>query len=303
MEHKTEHTPVPDPKGLPFTKLIVWGAILILALIVLSNSIVYVYEDRYVCVKRFNRVVAIHDEPGLAFKVPFLDVAQEIPKNAIIYDLQPSDVLTKDTKAMTVSSYAIWRIVDPLKFLQNAENTYNAERRLDALTYNAVKNLISSMDQLDVISTRGQELDRNIASNVREQMLSNYGIYVVDIKIKQFDLPQDNKDAVYTRMISDRAQLAARYNAQGRSEADIIKNTADREVVVLVSQARSKSEQLRGEGEREYMRILAEAYNTPERAEFYEFVRSMDALKASLRGETTVIMPMDTPLMRWLAEK
>ncbi|MCL2704200.1 MAG: protease modulator HflC [Defluviitaleaceae bacterium] len=290
----------PAKKKMPTGKLALIGVIILLAVIVLSNSLVYVFENRYVAIKRFDRVMHIYDEPGLRFKIPFLDVAEDIPKNVMIYDLPPSDVLTMDKKTMTVSSYTVWKIVEPLRFLQNAHNIGNAQVRLDALTYNAIKNLISEMDQEDVIKARGAELGGIITANVRREMRDNFGVEIVDTQIKQFDLPQENKEAVFTRMISERDRIAATYHAEGREEAEKIRNSANMEEIILVSEARATAEQLRGEGEREYMRILSEAYNTPERAEFYEFVRSMDALKLSLRGETTIIMPMDTPLMRWL---
>jgi membrane protease subunit HflC len=217
----------------------------------------------------------------------------------MVYDLSPSDVLTVDKKAMTVSSYAVWKITDPLRFMQNIGFENEALRRIDMSVYTSVKNLISTMEQTDVISARGLELNQSITANVRDQMEA-YGIEIVDIQIKQFDLPQDNKEAVYTRMISERSQIAAEYTAEGKEEADKIRNSADKDAALLISEARAKSEQLRGEGESAYMSILAEAYKTPERAEFYEFVRSLEALKVSLAGDTTLILPIDSPLTKWL---
>jgi len=290
------------PKA-PSGKLIGFIAIVILVIIVLSNSMVFVYEDRYAAIKRFNRVERIYGEPGLHFKIPFIEVVQELPKNVMLYDLAAADVLTADKKTMIVSSYSVWRITEPRVFLQNAFDITNARTRLGELIYNAIMNLISERDQDDVISARGTEFGDLITAIVAPEALIRFGIDVVDIQIKQFDLPQENKDAVFVRMISERELIAADYNARGRRDADIIRNNANRQEIILVAEARSTAEQLRGEGEREYMRILSEAYNTPERAAFYEFVRSMDALETALSGDTTIILPMDTPLMKWLGER
>jgi len=278
--------------------LIAIAALLILA----SACTIFVPEDKYVYVKRFNKVEVTHTEPGLKFMLPFMDTAHELPKNEKVYNLDPSDVLTLDKKAMTVSSYVVWRIADPLKFLQTAVTTLEAEKRLDANVYNAVKNKISSMNQMDVISARGRDLDAQIAGSIRDAM-QTYGVEVIDIQIKQFDLPQDNKEAVYTRMISEREQIAAMYSAEGREEATMIRNTADKQATVTLSEARAKAEELKAEGESEYMKILAEAYKGEERAEFYEFIRSLDALKLSMKGDKTLILPIDSPLTKWFIQK
>lgn len=289
-------------KELGLTKFIVAAAVVIVAAILLSGSIVSVYEDKYVCIKRFNKIIADHSEPGIKFKIPFVDEAVEIPKNAMVYNLDPSEVLTLDKKAMTVSSYAVWRITDPLKFLQTAVTLTQAESRIDNQVYSAVKNLLSSMNQTDAISSRGRDLDENIAATVRAQMYS-YGVEIIDIQIKQFDLPQDNKSAVYARMISEREQTAAQFNAEGSEEAEKIKNSADKDALLIKSQALADAEQLIGEGESAYMRTIAAAYSTPERAEFYEFMRSLDALKTSMTGEKTIILPIDSPLTKWFITK
>jgi len=287
------------------TKVTLWSIIacvVLLLLIFISTSVVFVPEDKYVSIKRFNKVETTHTEPGLIFKMPFLDVAVELPKNEIIYELSSSDVLTLDKKAMTVSSYVVWRIEDPLTFLQMAVTINEAENRLNANLYTAVKNKISSMNQIDIISSRGENLDSEIASVLRMAM-EPYGVRVIDVQIKQFDLTQDNKEAVYKRMISERTLIAETYRAEGKEEAEKIKNTADKAATLELSRAAAKSEQLKAEGESEYMKILAEAYAGEERAEFYEFIRSLDALKASMVGDKTLVLPIDSPLTKWFIQK
>jgi membrane protease subunit HflC len=149
---------------------IVLAVILLLLIVILANSLVYVAENKSVLIRRLSKIETVYEEPGLKFKMPFLDVAVSLPKTAMVYDLLPSDVLTVDKKAMTVSSYAVWKIIDPLRFMQIIDNETEAKRRIDMSVYTSVKNLISTMEQTDVISARGLELNDNITANVREQM-------------------------------------------------------------------------------------------------------------------------------------
>lgn len=275
------------------------AAVVIILLVIISNAVVYVPEDNSVCIKRFDKVIDTHKEPGLVFKTPFVDTAVFVPTNAQIYNLTPSDVLTLDKKAMTVSSYVVWKIVNPLQFMQTVVTRAEAERRLDVVVYNSVKNLLSSLNQSDAISSRGKELDDRILGNAKGQTI-DYGIEIIDVQIKQFDLPQDNKEAVYNRMVSERQQIAAKFSAEGKEEAEIIKNSADKDAALLISKAKASAEQLKAEGESEYMRILSSAYSGDERAEFYEFIRSMDALKITMRGDKVLFLPLDSQLGSWL---
>jgi membrane protease subunit HflC len=223
----------------------------------------------------------------------------------MVYNLQPSEALTLDKKSMIVSSCAVWKITEPRKFLQTAVRISEAESRLDANVYNSVKNLLSTLEQAEAINARGggdNDLDGIITENVATAM-SDYGISVVDVQIKQFDLPPDNKDAVYQRMISERGQIAAQYIAEGQSEAEIIRNSADKEKGLVISQAQAQAAQIQAEGESEYMRILADAYSGEDRAEFYEFIRAMDALKVAMNGDKTLILPIESPLTKWFVTK
>ena len=273
-------------------------AVIALLLLIGATCTVFVPENKYIAIKRFDAVQITHREPGLKFKIPLIDVAVELPKNALMLDLEPSEVLTVDKKTMDVSSYVVWRIEDPLTFLQKVVTQNAAESRLEAIVFNAVKNTISTMDQTEVISSRGKDLDMAITESVRRTM-ADYGIYVIDVQLKQFDLTQDNKLAVFTRMISEREQIAAKYIAEGKEQAEIIKNEADRNAAVTLSEAKATAAEYVAQGESEYMRILADAYKGAERAEFYEFIRAMDALKLSMKGDKTLMLPLDTPLTKW----
>ncbi len=273
--------------------------VVIAALIILANSMFVVKENQYGIVKEFGKIERVISEPGLNFKVPFIQETDMVSKEILLYDIAKSDVITKDKKSMIVDSFVLWRIVDPKTFAQTLNtSTANAEGRIDVAVYNAIKNVISSMTQTDIIDARGQELTNYIMENVSSS-IDQYGIEITTVEIKLLDLPEDNKDAVFERMISERENIAATYTAEGNSEAQVIRNTTDKEAALMISEAEKQAEILRAEGEAEYMRIMSEAYNVPEKADFYSFTRSLDALKNSITGDNkTIILDKDSPLVQ-----
>lgn len=280
---------------------IVTLTVLVLAVITLSSSIVSTYNDEYKLILQFGKVVRVIDEPGLSFKIPFIQTTQSIPNYEMIYDLVPSEVNTKDKKVMVTDSFALWSVTDPLAYLSRlGANKANAESRISVVVYNAVKNVISSTDQADVISGRDGKLAEQITETIGDA-LDSYGITVKKVETKMLDLPDSNKEAVYQRMISERQNIAAGYIADGEYESNVIKNSTDREVSVLISEAKAQAEKIRAEGEAEYMSILSKAYNDEGKAEYYNYLRSLDALKASLKGSNkTIILNEDSELARIL---
>ncbi len=272
-------------------------AIALAIMIGLGGSVVVTKENEYKLIREFGRVSRVIDTAGLSFKIPFIQSADTLPKEILLYDLAASDVITMDKKTMMSDSYVLWKISDPLKFAQTLNSSIlNAERRIDTTVYNSIKNIISSMSQNDVISGRDGELSEAIMNNIGSTM-EQYGIQLLAVETKQLDLPSDNKAAVYERMISERDKIAATYQAEGQAEAQVIRNTTDREIAVSISNAQAEAAAVTAEGEAEYMRILAGAYNTPERTEFYSFIRALDAARASLTGtDNTLILPADSPI-------
>ncbi|MBO5278344.1 MAG: protease modulator HflC [Lachnospiraceae bacterium] len=279
-------------------KKLVAGVILAFAaIIVFSSSIVITQEDEYKLIREFGKISSVITEPGVSFKVPFIQSADTLPKQILIYDLASSDVITMDKKTMITDSYVLWKIDDPLLFAQTLNSSVsNAESRIDTVVYNAIKNVISSLSQNDVISGRDGELTEAIMANIGSTM-GQYGITLLTVETKRLDLPSDNKSAVYERMISERDKIAATYIAEGNSEAQIIRNATDKEISINLSAAEAEAERIIAEGEAEYMRILAEAYADQSRTEFYAFVRSLDAARASLTGTNkTLILSSDSPI-------
>ena len=285
-------------------KTIIIAAIVLLVVIVAANSVFTVRENQYACTVRFSKIIDTTDTAGIHFKVPFLDSIKYFSKATQLYDIPPSEVLTSDKQNMTVDCYILWSISDPLRFYQTLGSVSVAEQRLDALTYNELKTVMGTLAQADIINmedgAKRNEIYDGIAVDV-DALAQTYGIHVEDVKIKQFDLPDSNLNAVYSRMISERNQMAEKYTADGNYEASIIRNDVDKQVNIMVSNAQAAAAALEAEGEAEYMRLLAEAYNTEDKKAFYEFTLALEALKKSLTGsEKTVILDADSELARIL---
>lgn len=271
--------------------------ILLVALFLGLSSFVVTKENEYKVIRQFGKIDHVQTEAGVSFKIPFIQTESSLPKQILVYDLAPSDVITKDKKTMITDSYVLWQITDPVKFAQTLNSSIgNAESRIDTVVYNSIKNIISSWLQEEVISGRDGELSEAIMNNVGDKF-SQYGLELLAVETKQLDLPNDNKEAVYERMISERGNIAATYTAEGAAEAQKIRNTTDKEVSILLSEAKKQAEVLKAEGEAEYMRILSDAYKDESRTDFYSFVRSLDALKESVKGENkTVILDKNSPI-------
>ena len=316
-------------------KRILIGAAAVIALFLFLSSIIVTYDNEYKLIRQFGKVQRVVSESGVSFKIPVMQTVNTVPKDIQLYDLAPSDVITSDKKTMVLDSYVLWRVTDPLKFAQTLSGSVvNAENRIDTVVYNATKNAISNMTQEEVIRSRDGKLTVTVAQetessgndltvaddgtitegrtetvnikSLTDEIMENlndvdsqYGIEIVTVEVKKLDLPDDNKEAVYTRMISERENIAAQYEAEGKAAAQVIKNTTDKEVAISISQAEAEAEKIIAQGEAEYMKILSDAYNDPERSDFYTFVRSLDAARNSLKGNNkTLILDADSPIAR-----
>ncbi len=290
------------------------------------NSVAYVtHENQYSVIKQFGKITAVNDTAGLRLKKPFVQDVNYISKAIRLYDLNESEVITSDKKTMIINAFVLWKINDARAFTSTLNaSDITAQGRLDVIVFNAIKTTVSSMTQEEVIASRNGNKDiatvdavledielqnyeseeastktvKNIA--ISDKLLEavgnqceQYGIELIDIEIKILDLPDENKSAVYERMITERNNIATAYTAQGQSEAQKIKNNTDKEVAVMLSEASARSEKTIAEGEAEYMKILADAYNNPEKAEFYLYSLQLDALKKSLDGKKDNVLILD----------
>lgn len=323
--------------GKKLKKTFVVVCALIVAFILFETTTYTTMENEYTVVKQFGKISAINSTAGLRGKIPFIQTVNSIPKSMQFYDLPKSDVITSDKKSMIVNAYVLWKVTDPKLFTSSLNaNTSTAEGRIDVIVYNAIKTTISNMTQEEVIVSRddkiqisnsddglddvkiqdittsdGEVVEADKAKENQPEVIAisnrllqcvgtqcdQYGIEITNIEIKVLDLPDENKNAVYERMITERNNIAAAYTAQGKSEAQIIKNTTDKEVTVMKSEAKATAAKTEAEGEAEYMKILSKAYNNPKKADFYLFSKSLDTAKESLKnGETTLFLDKSSPI-------
>ncbi len=300
----------------------------VIALIVVGSCFYTTPENEYSVVKQFGKIVSTNDTAGLRMKVPFVQTVSFVPKAKQIYDLPQSEAITSDKKTMLVDAYVIWNITDAKKYTQSLNaSAATAQGRIDVIVYNALKTTISSMTQEQLIASRDNAMKidatdaslddvqiNDISSDdtnkntkvivISERLLdcvgdqcAQYGIEITDIKIKVLDLPNENKEAVYTRMITERNNIAAAYRAQGEAEAQMIRNTTDAEVTVLLSEAQATADATIAEGEAEYMSIMSEVYNDASKADYYTFTLELDTIKKSLNeGNTTLFLNSNSSL-------
>lgn len=278
--------------------------IFVLLIIIVPKCFYEVKEDEYACTARFSKIIKTVDKPGLYFKVPFIDTVKTFPKKTLFYDIPPSEVLTVDKKSMTVDSYILWQIEDPLKFFQSLTQISAAESRLYDITYNAFKTKMGVLGQDQIINMNPGAERNAIYDEIKEEVMSktsDYGIKVVDVKLKRLDLPSSNEQSVYERMISERKREADKYTAEGERDAAYIKAEVDKTISISLSDANAQAEQLRAEGEAEYMRLLAEAYDTEDKQQFYEFQLALDTLTKTFNGkDKTIILGADNPIAKAL---
>ncbi|MCL1848921.1 MAG: protease modulator HflC [Clostridiales bacterium] len=297
---------IPDGEIIEANKLlrrgifrrIVFLAVVFLAVFLITQSIVITLPNQYVAVKQFGEIKQITDKPGVSFRIPFIQTTSVIPKDVRHYDMEMSDVITQDKKSMVADSFVLWRVVDPYRFIREASGSITqAEAFVNVNTYNSLKNVISRLPQSDIISGRD-----TLAHQIFDELgnaLDSYGVGMVAIETKHLDLPDDNKNAVYDRMISERNNIAAQYTAEGDEEARMIRTETDKTVNILISNATAQAAETIAEGEQQYMEVLSQAYQEADKAEFYSFVRALDAAKVSLRrGNNTLILGKDSPITR-----
>jgi len=274
------------------------GIFAALAVVVaLASSLVVTYPNEYKMIKQFGEIVKVIEEPGVSFKIPFIQESSSLPKALQLYDIPKSDVITKDKKSMIADAFVLWKISDPVLFTRHLNGQVaQAQSRISASVFSSMKTVISNMDQSEIIENRDGKLAMDISSNIGSS-LDDYGIVVLAVETKSLDMPDDNKQAVYERMISERNNIAATYTAEGNSSAQKIKNDTAKEISVMTSEAKADAEKIVAEGEAQYMQILSNAYNNADKADFYNFVRALDAAKESLSNkENMLILDKQSPI-------
>ncbi|MGN8645763.1 protease modulator HflC [Gracilibacillus sp. HCP3S3_G5_1] len=269
----------------------------VVALIVFASSMYVVKEGEYKVVRQFGEVVAIKEEPGLKFRIPILQSITTLPKKKLVYDVMEREINTLDKKRMIIDNYAIWEITDPALMIANARTEIGAESRMGEFIFSVIRSELGSMNYDEIINEEGNtrgDLSERVTERVNTLLeRDNYGIQVDDVRIKRTDLPEENEQSVFNRMISERESQAQQYLSQGEAEKSRITANADRDVTEMLSKANAEAEEIRAEGELEAAEMYNEAFSQD--PEFYQLYRTLESYKETIDGETTIIIPQGSP--------
>ncbi|AZV44677.1 MULTISPECIES: protease modulator HflC [Peribacillus] len=285
-----------------YVKAGIFFIILIALLLILLTNVYIVKEGEYKVVRQFGEVVRIDKSPGLKFKIPFIQSVTTLPKYQMNYDVSEAEINTKDKKRMLIDNYAVWRIDDPKKMITNARTFENAEARMEEFIYSVVRSELGQLNYDEIIndekSSRGSLNDR-VTEKVNELLTQdNYGILVTDVRIKRTDLPAENEESVFKRMISERESKAQEYLSKGDAQKNRIIADTDRKVKELLSTAEADAEVIRAEGEGEAAKIYNKSFSKD--PEFYQLYRTLDSYKETIGEQTVIVLPSDSPYARLL---
>lgn len=288
--------------GRSYIKLGIFAVIIIGLLVLVFTNIFVVKEGEYKVIRQFGEVVRIDDTPGISYKIPFIQSVTTLPKYQMAYDVSEAEINTKDKKRMLIDNYAVWRIEDPKKMISNARTVVNAETRMEEFIYSVVRAELGQLNYDEIIndekSSRGS-LNDSITEQVNELLAKdNYGITVTDVRIKRTDLPEENEQSVFTRMISERQSTAQDYLSRGDANKNRIEAETDRAVREMLAKASADAEVIRAEGEAEAARIYNEAFSKD--PEFYSLFRTLESYKKTINDETVIVLPSDSPYARLL---
>ena len=276
------------------------AVIAVAALIVGYSSLFTVYQTQQALVIRLGQPVRVISEPGLNFKAPFIDSVVHIDKRILDLEAPPQEVIASDQKRLVVDAFARYRIKDPLRFYQTLGSINGANSQLSILLNSALRRVLGEVTFTHVVRDQRADLMARIRELVDHEATA-YGIQVVDVRIRRADLPEQNSQAVYQRMQTERQREAAEFRAQGAQRAQEIRSRADREVTVLVAEATSKSEQIRGEGDGTRNQIFADAFNKD--PDFFAFYRSMQAYEQGLKhNDTRMLLKPDSNFFRYFTD-
>ncbi|SEM37278.1 membrane protease subunit HflC [Mesobacillus persicus] len=282
-----------------------FGLFILLLLVLLGfifSNLFVVKEGEYKVIRQFGEVVRIDSEPGLSYKIPFIQSVTTLPKYQMTYDVSQAEINTMDKKRILIDNYAVWRIEDPKKMIANARTVQAAESRMEEFIYSVTRTELGQLDYDEIIndekSSRGSLNDR-ITEKVNELLSNdNYGISVTDVRMKRTDLPEENELSVFTRMISERHSTAQDYLSQGDARKNRIEAETDKEVNEMLATAKADAEEIRSEGEAEAAKVYNTAFSKD--PEFYSLYRTLESYKKTIGDDTVIILPSDSPYARIL---
>ncbi len=269
----------------------------IAVIVVLSSAMFTVNMKQSAIILELQRPKETITEPGLYFKIPFVQQVRYFSNQLLDNDSPPAEVITKDKKNLLIDNFTVWRIINPLKFLETVRNENNARSRLDDILFSELRVEIGTHDLIDVVTETREVIMAKVSieANIKA---AEYGIEVVEIRIKRTDLPPEIANSIFNRMRTERERIAKEYRSEGKEEATKIRAETDKERTILIAEAYRAEQILRGEGDGEATRIYAEAFNKD--PSFYSFIRSMEAYKNSMKTDTTILLSEDSDFLKHL---
>jgi membrane protease subunit HflC len=270
-----------------------------LALMFIYGGVMIVDETEQIVIVQLGKPVRNITEPGLNFKIPFIQSATVFEKRLLEYDSAPNTILTQDKKNLTLDNYAQWRITDPLKFMQTMRTQSLAQSRLDDIIYSSLRVQLGTHLMHEIVSTMRDSLMFKVTENA-SFTARDYGIEIVDVRIKRADLPRENEQAVFDRMKAERERMAKQYRSEGKEEAVKIRAETDKDREIILADAYKAAQTVRGDGEAQAIKIYARAYQSD--PDFYEFVRTMEAYVEIFDDKTKLVLTPESEFLRYLKE-
>lgn len=272
--------------------------IIVLILIVANLSLFIVDETRQAIVLQFGKPIKAIQQPGLNWKLPFIQNVVYFEDRLLVYDAAPTEIITKDKKTLIVDNYARWKITDPLRFLQTVRDLNGAQARLDDIIYSELRVDLGLFDMTEIVSEIREAIMERV-TKISNEKSATYGIEIVDVRIKRVDLPPENEKFIFDRMKAERERIAKQYRAEGQEESAKIIAETEKEKTIILAEAYKTAETTRGEGDAEAVKIYAESFNKD--PEFYKFLRTLDAYKITFKDKTTALLSADSEFLKYLS--
>lgn len=272
--------------------------VLIVVILILANmSLFIVDETKQAIVLQLGKPIRTIKEPGLNWKLPFIQNVLFFEDRLLVYDAAPTEIITRDKKTLIVDNYARWKIIDPLKFLQTVRDLNGAQARLDDIIYSELRVDLGLFDMSEIVSEKREGIMKRV-TEISNEKANIYGIEIVDVRIKRVDLPPENEKFIFERMRAERERIAKQYRAEGQEESAKIIAETEREKTVILAEAYKTAQVLKGEGEAESIKIYAESFNQD--PEFYKFYRTLEAYRLTFKDKTTVLLSTDNEFLKYL---
>ena len=274
--------------------------IIVLGLIVFFTTVFTVDERQQVVILQFGDPIRTITEPGLHFKlpVPFQNIVR-FDDRLLEYDVSPEEVLSKDKKSLIVDNYVRWKIINPLVFLQTVQAIPTAITRMDDIIYSELRRELGTHNMTEIITETREEIMEKVTKN-SDKATDQYGIEVVDVRIKRVDLPKENEQSIYARMEAERNRQANKFRSEGDEEAQKIRASTEKDKTIILAVAYKESQEIRGLGEAQALEIYAKTFNKD--VDFYEFLRTLETYKKVIDDKTTLVLPADSKLFKMLYE-